>query len=51
VFSERALKISRTEVRAIHARLAAALDDERAIRRLYDEERERVASRLAKARS
>lgn len=51
VFSERALKISRTEVRAIHGRLRAALDDESAIRRLYDEERERVASRLAKARS
>ncbi len=43
VFSEKALKISRAEVAAVHRRMESILDDNHRIRELYREERALVA--------
>jgi farnesyl-diphosphate farnesyltransferase len=45
-FSEQALKISRIEVRAIHARMKKILDDNDKIRSLYMKEKEAVLVRV-----
>jgi len=50
-FREASLKISRTEVHAIHARLDRSLADEGALRRLYAEERARVAAGVPPVRT
>jgi farnesyl-diphosphate farnesyltransferase len=49
VFSERVLKISREEVRAIHAETEAAIGDAAALRRIHGRERERVEQAIAAA--
>ncbi len=46
VFSEAVLKIRRTEVLAIHARMRGILEENRKIRALYQEEKEKVLSRM-----
>lgn len=51
VFRESALKISRTEVRAIHERLRRIVGDDDALRDLYREEKARIADRLPPVRT
>jgi farnesyl-diphosphate farnesyltransferase len=51
VFRESALKISRTEVRAIHERLRRIVRDDEALRDLYREEKARITDRLPHVRT
>jgi farnesyl-diphosphate farnesyltransferase len=50
VFSEEVLKITRDEVRQIHAEVEAAIDDDNALRSIYQRERAEVTSQIESAR-
>lgn len=51
VFSERILKITRDEVRQIHAEIEAAIDTDSALRAIHLREREAVLAEIEKARA
>lgn len=50
VFSESVLKITRDEVKAIHAEVEAAIGDNAALRRIHQRERADVIAEIARAR-
>jgi farnesyl-diphosphate farnesyltransferase len=50
-FSERVLKITRDEVREIHAEVAASIGDDEALRAIHERERGAVSDEIEKARS
>ncbi|MCC7508219.1 MAG: squalene/phytoene synthase family protein [Planctomycetes bacterium] len=51
VFSEEVLKITRDEVRQIHAEVEAAIANDNALRRIHQREREQVVQEIEKARA
>lgn len=51
VFSEKVLKITRDEVKEIHAEVEAAVDDNEALRRIHNRERESVIEQINAAKS
>jgi hypothetical protein len=51
VFSEEALKITRDEVKAIHAEVEAAVDSDDALRAIHLRERAEVINQIERARA